>query len=131
MGANRFDTVISGGSYFTEASLVDLDRHKMDETDFDEYDYSSDSDLDPEEAAPVLPEDIVPGSRKDILSPVEMSLDSEMYGTFPFHFRTQGLIRPSRTPRMLRQDSENVEPVPSLPRRMCRVLVVKSTAFKT
>ncbi|KAJ7259803.1 hypothetical protein C8J57DRAFT_491558 [Mycena rebaudengoi] len=113
--SDSLDSLISGGNYFTEANLVDLDRHKMDERDFDEYDYSSDSDLDPEEtgppaAPPAEVEDTVPGSRKYTPGPVEKSLDSET---------------------MLRQDSDNVEPVPSLPRRMGRVVVVKSAAFKT
>ncbi|KAJ7259804.1 hypothetical protein C8J57DRAFT_1515167 [Mycena rebaudengoi] len=110
--SDSLDSLISGGGDFTEASLVDLDRHTMDESYFDEYDYSSDSDLDPEETAPAPAEaeNTAPDNRKYTPSPVEKSSDSA---------------------KMLRQDSDSVEPVPSPPRRMGRVVVVKSTAFKT
>jgi hypothetical protein len=37
--------VISGGG-FSEAKLVDLDRHHIDKDRLDDYDYMSDSDLD-------------------------------------------------------------------------------------
>jgi hypothetical protein len=122
--------VISGGGDFTEASLVDLDRHTMDESYFDEYDYSSDSDLDSEEIAPAPAEaeNRAPDNRKDTPSPVEKSSDSAKYVTFPPLFTVR--CRPSTTSRMLCQDPDYVE-IPSPPRRMGRVVVVKSTAFKT
>ncbi|KAJ7291565.1 hypothetical protein C8J57DRAFT_1044987 [Mycena rebaudengoi] len=41
------DLLISGDGY-TESNVVDLDRHVMEESFFEEYDYMSDSDLDPE-----------------------------------------------------------------------------------
>ncbi|KAJ7160673.1 hypothetical protein C8R43DRAFT_1105253 [Mycena crocata] len=108
--SESLDLLISGGG-FAESLLVDLNRHKMDDDVFEEYDYLSDSDLDSDD-----------GEREDTdtASSRHRSPDPE----------TPRVLSP-----VLDAVAAGIPLPPSRPespgRRMGRVVVVRGTAFKT
>ncbi|KAJ7744151.1 hypothetical protein B0H16DRAFT_1560345 [Mycena metata] len=104
--SDALDDYISGGAGFAESKMVDLNVDGSPDERFAEYDYMSDSDLDPES------EDEDGGVHVDQVASSSENSDSHSL-----------ISRPSIDPAP--------SPQASVSRRMGRVLVVKGYAFKT